>query len=181
MAELVNSLGLQSHLREVTVQGEPHYVISFKAARDMPVFRLERKAARQLEKRDARTMNRYIVAVRPVDSVPVRCISVDSDSHLYLITRAYISTHNTKRDQARIVHQEAVRMVKQSPALTRELRVFKDNIHSERTFSKFEPLGRDSGTLDGLNVHGAIVDEVHAHPNGDMWDCLLYTSDAADE
>jgi len=85
---------------------------------------------------------------------------------------AEIYTAATKRDQARIVHQEAVRMVKQSPALTRELRVFKDNIHSERTFSKFEPLGRDSGTLDGLNVHGAIVDELHAHPNGDMWDVL---------
>jgi phage terminase large subunit-like protein len=85
---------------------------------------------------------------------------------------AEIYTAATKRDQARIVHQEAVRMVKQSPALGRELRVFKDNIHSEKTFSKFEPLGRDSGTLDGLNVHGAIVDELHAHPTGDMWDVL---------
>lgn len=85
---------------------------------------------------------------------------------------AEVYTAATKRDQARIVHMEAVRMVKQSPALGRELRLFKDNIHSERTFSKFEPLGRDSGTLDGLNVHGAIVDELHAHPNGDMWDVL---------
>lgn len=85
---------------------------------------------------------------------------------------AEIYTAATKRDQARIVHQEAVRMVKQSPALGRELKLFKDNIHSEKTFSKFEPLGRDSGTLDGLNVHGAIVDELHAHPNGDMWDVL---------
>ena len=85
---------------------------------------------------------------------------------------AEIYTAATKRDQARIVHAEAVRMVKQSPALGRELRVFKDNIHSEKTFSKFEPLGRDSGTLDGLNVHGAIVDELHAHPSGDMWDVL---------
>jgi phage terminase large subunit-like protein len=86
---------------------------------------------------------------------------------------AEIFTAATKRDQARIVHQEAVRMVKQSPALGRELSLFKDNIHSEKTFSKFEPLGRDSNTLDGLNVHGAIVDEVHAHPSGDLWDVLL--------
>lgn len=85
---------------------------------------------------------------------------------------AEIYTAATKRDQARIVHQEAVRMVRQSPALGRELKLFKDNIHSEKTFSKFEPLGRDSGTQDGLNVHGAIVDELHAHPNGDMWDVL---------
>jgi phage terminase large subunit-like protein len=85
---------------------------------------------------------------------------------------AEVYTAATKREQARIVHQEAVRMVKQSPALGRELSLVKDNIHSEKTFSKFEPLGRDSHTLDGLNVHGGILDEMHAHPNGDMYDVL---------
>ena len=35
-----------------------------------------------------------------------------------------------------------------------------------------EPVGRDSDTLDGLNVHGGLVDELHAHPTGDMWDVL---------
>ncbi len=38
---------------------------------------------------------RYVVAVRPVPSVPVRCVEVDSADHLYLAGRAMIPTHNS--------------------------------------------------------------------------------------
>jgi replicative DNA helicase len=38
---------------------------------------------------------RYVVAVRPVPSVPVRCVQVDSQDHLYLAGRAMIPTHNS--------------------------------------------------------------------------------------
>ena len=85
---------------------------------------------------------------------------------------AEVYTAAVKRDQARIAHQEATRMVKSSPLLRKRIRVFKDNLHNEKTASKFEPLGRDADSTDGLNVQGAIVDEVHAHPNRDMWDVL---------
>jgi len=69
----------------------------------------------------------------------------------------------TKREQACITHDEATRMVKASPALSRMIGVFKHNLHVLATNSKFEPLGADENTLDGLNVHGAIIDELHAH------------------
>ncbi len=85
---------------------------------------------------------------------------------------AEVYTAATKRDQARIAHSEATRMVKASPQLRREITIFKDNLHIEGTASKYEPLGSDSNTMDGLNVHGAIVDEVHAHKNRDVWDIL---------
>lgn len=78
----------------------------------------------------------------------------------------------TKRDQARISHSEATRMAKSSPQLRRMVTIFKDNIHILDTASKFEPLGADSDTMDGLNVHGAIVDEVHAHKTRDTWDVI---------
>jgi phage terminase large subunit-like protein len=78
----------------------------------------------------------------------------------------------TKRDQARLSHGEAVRMVKKSPMLQRRIRVFRDNLSVEATNSKFEPLGRDADTMDGLNIHGALVDELHAHPTRDVWDVL---------
>lgn len=78
----------------------------------------------------------------------------------------------TKRDQARISHSEATRMAKSSPQLRRMVTIFKDNIHIVDTASKFEPLGADSDTMDGLNVHGAIVDEVHAHKTRDTWDVI---------
>jgi phage terminase large subunit-like protein len=85
---------------------------------------------------------------------------------------AQVFTAATKRDQARIVHSEAVRMVKASPALRSHIRVFKDNLSIEATASKYEPLGADSDTMDGLNVHGAIIDELHAHKNSGIVDIL---------
>lgn len=85
---------------------------------------------------------------------------------------AEVYTAATKRDQARIVHSEATRMVKASPALRKRVRVFKDNLHIADTASKYEPLGRDADSMDGLNVHGAIVDELHAHKTRDVWDLL---------
>jgi phage terminase large subunit-like protein len=85
---------------------------------------------------------------------------------------AQVFTAATKRDQARIVHSEAVRMVKASPSLRSHIRVYKDNLNIEVTNSKFEPLGADSDTLDGLNVHGAGIDELHAHKNSGMVDIL---------
>lgn len=78
----------------------------------------------------------------------------------------------TKRDQARITHSEATRMVKASPALRKRVRVYRDNLNVEATASKFEPLGRDTDSLDGLNIHGVIIDELHAHKSRDLVDVL---------
>jgi replicative DNA helicase len=38
---------------------------------------------------------RSIVDVRPVDSVPVRCVQVDADDHMYLAGRSGVPTHNS--------------------------------------------------------------------------------------
>src|SRR5579883_180886 len=78
----------------------------------------------------------------------------------------------TKKDQAKIVYEEAVRMRSASPALAKRIAKFRDNMNVPGTASKFEPLGSDEDTLDGLNIHGAIVDELHAHKNRLLWDVL---------
>ena len=78
----------------------------------------------------------------------------------------------TKKDQARLSHSEATRMAKASPAIRKEVTIFRDNIHILNTASKFEPLGADADTMDGLNVHGALVDEVHAHKTRHVWDVI---------
>lgn len=85
---------------------------------------------------------------------------------------AEVYTAATKRDQAKIVHAEAVRMVKASADLRKFIHISKDNLACEMTQSKFEPLGADEDTLDGLNVHGAIVDELHAHKTRGVLDVL---------
>lgn len=85
---------------------------------------------------------------------------------------AEVFTAATKRDQARIVHGEAVNMVRMSPSLQRFIQVFKDNLSMVRTNSKYQPLGADADTMDGLNVSGAIIDELHAHKKRNLWDVL---------
>lgn len=78
----------------------------------------------------------------------------------------------TKRDQAKIVWSEAKRMVKATPELNQMITSFSNNLHVETTASKFEPLGADADTMDGLNIHGAIVDELHAHKDRRIVDVL---------
>ncbi len=63
------------------------------------VFRLPWKALLHKErtagKSTARIESRVITSVEPVDSVPVKCIEVSNESHLYLAGRAMVPTHNS--------------------------------------------------------------------------------------
>lgn len=78
----------------------------------------------------------------------------------------------TKRDQAKIVWGEARQMVLKSPHILRRVRVLVGNLHEPSTNSKLEPLGADADSMDGLNIHGRIVDELHAHKTRTLWDVL---------
>lgn len=73
------------------------YKVSFTT--DEPVFRLERKRFAQEQRtvrhNRERTASRYIVAVEPVAEVPMRCITVDSASRLFLAGESMIPTHNS--------------------------------------------------------------------------------------
>lgn len=73
--------------------------VSFVAYSDTPVFKLPRKRKRLLsmsEGRPTESLSRKIVNITPVSPRPVKCISVDSPSHLYLAGRGMIPTHNTE-------------------------------------------------------------------------------------
>ncbi len=62
------------------------------------VFRLERKHLLHKERatrKPAQPLSRFIADVRPIRTVPVRCIEVDNADHLYLASRAMIPTHNS--------------------------------------------------------------------------------------
>ena len=78
----------------------------------------------------------------------------------------------TKKDQSRIVFTEAVNMVAQSPALSKHVKKRKSDLYFPVTFSKFEPLAADSNSLDGLNVHNGIMDELHAIKDRNLYDVI---------
>jgi hypothetical protein len=95
---LVATLGYKASLRSKTARLKGRdcgtvWTVAFTTADK--VFRLPRKAARQVTSIRATSCHRYITAIRPVPSVPVRCIAVDSPSHLYLVGESCIPTHNS--------------------------------------------------------------------------------------
>lgn len=76
----------------------------------------------------------------------------------------------SKKDQAKIVFNEAQNMVVQSPSLSRHIKKRKSDLYFPKTFSTFEPLSSDSNTLDGLNVHCGIIDELHSLKDRNIYD-----------
>lgn len=73
----------------------------------------------------------------------------------------------TKRDQAKIIWQEAKRMVRKSETLLKRIKPLLNELSSEDyNCGVFKPLASDSDTLDGLNVHCCLMDELHQWKNG---------------
>lgn len=97
--ELLSSLGIKVTITEGRTRlfGKdcgPKYRLKFLT--EYPAFKLERKLRRQKRNGFRGThRNRYIVEVKRVKSVPVKCVAVDSPSRLYLAGLSMIPTHNT--------------------------------------------------------------------------------------
>lgn len=87
----------------------------------------------------------------------------------------------TKKDQAKIIWLEAKRMVRKSPVLRKRMKTLVSEINSELNDSFFRPLGRDSDSLDGLNVHGALLDEIHAWQDQNLYDVIVDGTSSREE
>lgn len=78
----------------------------------------------------------------------------------------------TKKDQARKVFIEAYNMVKQSPELRALIKKRRNDMYFPLTSSIFEALASDSNTLDGLNSHCVIIDELHAIRDRNLYEVM---------
>ena len=73
----------------------------------------------------------------------------------------------TKRDQAKIIWTESSRMVRKSKSLLKRIKPRVADLSSEDyNNGTFKPLASDSDSLDGLNIHCALLDEIHQWKNG---------------
>lgn len=97
--QLCLGLGLKAVKRERSIKGCVYFDVNFTPPKGFQVFRLARKQkyADRDFKKESPARWRYIVAVCPVKSRPVRCLTVDSPSRLYLCGKQFIPTHNTHK------------------------------------------------------------------------------------
>ena len=72
----------------------------------------------------------------------------------------------TKKDQSRIIWLESKRMTKKSPSLLKRVKPLVGELDSDFNDGVFKPLASDSDTLDGLNVHCVLMDEIHQWKQG---------------
>lgn len=105
---------------------------------------------------------------------------------LYLLVADYegaaeIYSVATKKDQASKVLTEAHNMVKQSPELRAVIRKRRNDLYFETTSSKFEALASDSNTLDGLNSHAVIIDELHAIRDRNLYDVMKQSTSSRNQ
>lgn len=96
--QLAATLGIKSTLQRGTAKLNgrsvgPKWRVKFTTS--VPVFGMPRKAERLKHVTRRTSAFRYLVACDPVESVPTRCIAVDSPSRQYLAGEQLIPTHNT--------------------------------------------------------------------------------------
>jgi phage terminase large subunit-like protein len=87
-------------------------------------------------------------------------------------------TTATKYAQARLIFDEVLAMVKQSPELSKHFRKRKNDLLYEPSFSKMQPLARNSDTLDGLNAHLVLLDEIHGVKDRNLYEVLKQSQTA---
>lgn len=83
-------------------------------------------------------------------------------------------TAATTRDQARIVFNDARAMAERTPGLRVHcgVAIMQHSLTVAHTASKAAPLAAEGSTLDGLNVHFALLDELHAHKTRAVYDVI---------
>lgn len=104
--------------------------------------------------------------------IALYCLVADGEAGAEVYTAA------TKKDQARIIFDECVNMVKQSPDLKQNLKKRKSDLYFPLTFSKMQPLGKNADTLDGLNASAVILDELHSIKDREQYEVLRQAQSA---
>jgi len=78
----------------------------------------------------------------------------------------------TKKDQAKLVYGLARRAIKRVPEFAEVLTTYAHSVICEDNFGKFEALGADADTLDGLNPSVTLADEIHKWKGRLVWDVI---------
>ena len=84
----------------------------------------------------------------------------------------------SKRDQANILFDQAHEMIVQSPDLNKNIRKRKSDLYFAHNFSKMQSLGKNSNSLDGLNAHLVVIDELHSIQDRNLYEVMKQSQSA---
>lgn len=78
----------------------------------------------------------------------------------------------TQREQATLGFNACYKMVQQSPMLRRHIRKRASDLYFSHNFGFIKALASETANLDGLDVHCAVIDELAAIKNRDLYDLI---------
>ncbi len=78
----------------------------------------------------------------------------------------------TMLDQAKLGFNAAHKMVKQSPLLSQHIKKRVADLYFPYNMGFIKALASNSNSMDGLDVHGAVIDELAAIKNRDIYDLI---------
>jgi hypothetical protein len=191
---LLRSLGVQFGVSKVSARYRlpngkvkrtgKNYRLGFNTS--LPVFRISRK----LEKQKLTDKNITIISIEPTETVPTRCISVDSPSHMYLCGETLIPTHNTELGKLcayRTIIRDAGKAAWFSPTHSMYNHVFREMYEALQPLSKYTNIqekliilhnggelqfwsAENSKAVRGRSYDFAILDEAAYYKSGDSWE-----------
>lgn len=86
-----------------------------------------------------------------------------------------------KKDQAKLVWEEAKRMIKKSPALRKRVKTLVNGLFYDKKDSYFKALASSSDSLDGLNAYFVSADETHAWKDKNLMDVMFDSMSAREQ
>lgn len=188
-------------VKPTTLNGNPYGTtcrITFYTNRANSCFSLERKTNRLKTVLADRMKAKSVVSVERCEDVPSKCIMVDNQDHLYLAGTGFTATHNTSiaaavelymlvadgegapqvynaannLEQATLGYNAAIKMVRQSRDIAAHVSKQTDQLYCDLNFGFIRPMASNVTTLDGLDVHCAVIDEMHAAKTRDVYDLM---------
>jgi len=107
-----------------------------------------------------------------LSGIALYCLIADGEAGAEVYSAA------SKKDQAKLIFTEALNMVHQSAELAKITKKRKSDLYFPLNFSKFQALGRNSDTLDGLNSSLVIIDELHSIKDRNTYEVLKQSQSA---
>lgn len=153
--------------------GEPLKLELFQKAKHQAVFGFihEETGERQYQEvLDIRGRKNGKTTELSADSIYMQVGDNEGSPEVYFIA--------TKLDQAKKGSSEAHKMIKQSSILRKHIRKRQSDLYSAFNFGIIKPLASNSNSLDGLNGHGIIIDELAAIKNRDIYDLMKQSMSA---
>lgn len=146
--------------------GQPLKLELFQKARLQALFGF-------VDDNDLRQYNECLIIEGRKNGKTTECAAVECDMLINDREGApQIYNIATMLDQARLGFNAAHKMVQQSPLLSKHVKKRVNDLYFKGNFGFIKALASNTNSLDGLDVHCAIIDELAAIKNRDIYDLI---------